>query len=108
MGRIQDPRVAVGEASAPDKVSEHLVVPQVRYAGDQPPLGGEVPDEHYLVPLGKAEMRDLIGVLNREYERKPYEGEAIGSYKIFEVKYWMRRVRLGVRALKKELKNTQR
>ena len=56
----------------------------------------------------ESEMRDLIGVLDAKYEPKPHEADAIGSYKIFEVVYWMRQVRLGVRALKKELKHTQR
>ncbi len=55
----------------------------------------------------ESEMRDLIGVLNGEYKAKLHEHGGIGTYKIYEIKYWMRQVRLGVRALKKELKNTQ-
>ena len=56
----------------------------------------------------ESEMSDLIGVLNDEYEAQPadapHEGAGIGFYKIYEVNYWMRQVRLGVRALKKEIK----
>jgi len=55
----------------------------------------------------ESEMRDLLGVLSGEYKPRPHEDGVIGTYKIYEVKHWVRQVRLGIRALKKELRNAQ-
>ncbi len=52
----------------------------------------------------ESEMRDLIGVTKREYKPLAHEDGPIGTYKIYEVRYWMRQVRLEIRALKKEIK----
>ncbi len=53
--------------------------------------------------MAESEMIDLIAVTRGEYKRKPWEDIVIGTYKIYGVKIWLRRIRLGVRALKKDL-----